>query len=137
VIALLAAGLGWSARVPLWIGAFFLLGAVVEFLNGRWNERASSAKETPGNRSSHLPAPGEFGEFVWRGETNCFGTVMRLGGRDVCLDLRRDKLIDERKNAARTLIAQAEQLAASFEAFKIAEARRQPKWADEISKHGY
>ena len=66
-------GQQWCARsrVPLWIGAFFLVIAGLELLNVRWSER-EALRGVPGDRAAEpvvLLEPGEFGEFAWRGES--------------------------------------------------------------------
>jgi hypothetical protein len=78
-------------------------------------------------------APGEFGEYPYRGgERTCFGTVMAMAGRDIYIDLRQDDLLEARIQVARNLTKRTAELATAFEAFKQAEAARQPGFAEEI-----
>lgn len=80
---------------------------------------------------SHLPAVGEFAEYLWRGERR-YGTALSLGGHLITLDLRRDGRLEERKQFARNLIANAEALAIAFDEFKRNEAARRPALAEQI-----
>ncbi len=78
-----------------------------------------------------VPAVGEFGEYLWRGERR-YGTALSLRGRLITLDLRQDERLEERKHFARHLIANTERLATAFDAFKRTEAARMPAFAEQI-----
>ena len=76
--------------------------------------------------------PGKFGRFFWRQERHCYGTVIVQNGRTFFFDLRQDKLLEKRKEAALDLIKNFDSVAAEFENFKAQEAIKWPEYSGDV-----
>ena len=130
-------GIGWNVWIPLAVAGWFAADAIltlrkvnrlVQDMDARDDVLSSGAE---GNRQLGLKS-GEFGEYSWRGEPDCYGTIMDFCGKTVFIDLRRDKLLESRKKVALKLISNSKGLEQSLKELKAMESKRQPERKDDI-----